>query len=107
GIHLRGTEFLCKVETEEAALDMIAAFTQLYREEARYLDRTAPWIERVGLDYVKSRLLDDPAGFAALRDRFHFAQKHLQKDPWAERAAGAESHLHKHIAEIRPFAVVG
>jgi nitrite reductase (NADH) small subunit len=26
------------------------------------------------------------------------------KDPWAERAAGKEAHLHQHIAEIRPFA---
>ena len=25
----------------------------------------------------------------------------------ADRVAGAEAHLHRHIAEIRPFAVVG
>src|SRR3546814_10642378 len=36
GIHLRGTDLLCKVETEQEALDYCAAFIQLYREEARY-----------------------------------------------------------------------
>jgi nitrite reductase (NADH) large subunit len=107
GIHLRGTDLLCKVATERDALDYCAAFIQLYREEARYLDRTAPWVERVGLDYVKQRIVEDEAGREALRDRFLYAQSFLQTDPWAERAAGAESHLHQHLAEIRPFAVVG
>ena len=107
GIHLRGTDLLCKVATEQEALDYCAAFIQLYREEARYLDRTAPWVERVGLDYVKKRIVDDDIGREALRNRFLYAQSFLQKDPWAERAAGADAHLHQHIAEIRPFAVVG
>ena len=107
GIHLRGTDLLCKVATEAEALDYCAAFIQLYREEARYLDRTAPWVERVGLDYVKQRIVEDAEGRKELRARFLHAQAYLQKDPWAERAAGAESHLHRHIAEIRPFAVVG
>ena len=107
GIHLRGTDLLCKVATEQEALDYCAAFIQLYREEARYLDRTAPWVERVGLDYVKKRIVHDDVGREALRNRFLYAQSFLQKDPWAERAAGADAHLHQHIAEIRPFAVVG
>ncbi|AMO71783.1 nitrite reductase large subunit NirB [Sphingorhabdus sp. M41] len=106
GIHLRGTDFLCKVETEEQALEYIAAFIQLYREEARYLDRTAPWVERVGMDYIKGRIVEDEAGRKKLQKRFLFAQSVHQKDPWAERVAGAEGHLHKHIAEIRPFAVL-
>ncbi|MCW4461482.1 nitrite reductase large subunit NirB [Sphingomonas sp. BT-65] len=107
GIHLRGTDLLCKVATEQEALDYCAAFIQLYREEARYLDRTAPWVERVGLEYIKSRIVEDEEGREALKERFHESQRHLQKDPWAERAAGAERELHQHIAEIRPFAVVG
>ncbi|HTH26954.1 MAG TPA: nitrite reductase large subunit NirB [Sphingobium sp.] len=107
GIHLRGTDLLCKVATEREALDYCAAFIQLYREEARYLDRTAPWVERVGLEYVKQRIVEDEVGREALRNRFLHAQSFLQVDPWAERAAGKEAHLHQHLAEIRPFAVVG
>ena len=106
GIHLRGTDFLWKVATQAEAMEYCGAFIQLYREEARYLDRTAPWVERVGLDYVKARVVDDDEGRAALYRRFLTAQSHSQTDPWAERVAGAEAHIHKHIAEIRPFAVV-
>ncbi|SDA36849.1 nitrite reductase large subunit NirB [Sphingomonas sp. NFR15] len=102
GIKLRGTDFLCKVATEREALDYCAAFIQLYREEARYLDRTAPWVERVGLDYIKRRIVEDAQGRAALTARFHQSQAFLQDDPWARRAAGEDHKLHQHLAEIRP-----
>ena len=89
GIHLRGTDLLCKVATEEEVLEYCAAFLQLYREEAHYLERTAPWVERVGLAYVKSRLLEDAEARRALRARFLHAQRFAQVDPWAERAGDA------------------
>jgi nitrite reductase (NADH) large subunit len=106
GIHLRGTDPLCKVETEQEALDYCAAFIQLYREEARYLDRTAPWVERVGMDYIKSRIVEDDAGREALRARFLFSQSFMQDDPWEKRAAGEDYKLHQHLAEIRPMVLV-
>lgn len=102
GIKLRGTDFLCKVATEEEALEYCAAFIQLYREEARYLDRTAPWVERVGLDYIKRRIVEDTAGRRALHARFLHSQSFMQDDPWAKRAAGEDYKLHQHLAEIRP-----
>ena len=102
-IDLRGTDALCKVATEEEALEYCAAFIQLYREEARYLDRTAPWIERVGMDYVKSRIVEDAEGRMALAARFAFSQSIYQVDPWAKRAAGEDAKLHQHLAEVRPF----
>ena len=49
GIHVRATDLLCKVTTEGEVLEYCGAYLQLYREEARYLERTAPWLERVGL----------------------------------------------------------
>ena len=106
GIHVRVTDLLCKVSTEQEALDYCAAFTQLYREEARYLERTAPWIERVGVDYVKARIVEDDAGREALRARFLFSQQFMQDDPWAERVAGEHAELHQHIAQVRPLETV-
>lgn len=103
GIHLRGTDALCKVETEQEALDYCAAFIQLYREEARYLDRTAPWVERVGMDYIKSRIVEDADGREALRQRFVYSQSFMQDDPWEKRANGEDYKLHQHLAEIRPL----
>lgn len=103
GIHLRGTDALCKVETEQEALDYCAAFIQLYREEARYLDRTAPWVQRVGMDYIKSRIVEDADGREALRQRFVYSQSFMQDDPWEKRANGEDYKLHQHLAEIRPL----
>jgi len=88
GIKVRVADFLCKVDTEAEVLEYTAAFMQLYREEARYLERTAHWIERVGLNTVKTRLVDDPQGRADLCWRFVQSQLTAQSDPWAERAAG-------------------
>lgn len=100
GIHVRATDLLCKVSTEQEALDVCAAFIQLYREEARYLERTAPWIERVGLDHVKARLLETPGAIADYAARFHHSQSFSQEDPWAERAAGARADLHQHLEPL-------
>jgi nitrite reductase (NADH) large subunit len=106
GIKLRGTELLCKVETEQQAMDHCAAFIQLYREEARYLDRTAPWIERVGIDYVRSRIVDDEIGREALTARFLFSQSFFQEDPWEKRAAGAQRELHSPIGIFQPVGAL-
>jgi len=89
GIKVRACDFLVKVETESQVLEWCGAFIQLYREEARYLERTAPWIERVGMDHIRARLVDDPDGRKALHQRFLLSQQTCQTDPWAERAGGA------------------
>jgi nitrite reductase (NADH) large subunit len=92
GIKVRVTDFLCKVETEEQVLEYCGAFMQLYREQANYLDRTAPWIERVGLAYVKQHICDDAAGRGELYARFLESQHYSQIDPWQARANGQEAH---------------
>lgn len=102
GIHVRVTDLLCKVATEQEAMDHCAAFIQLYREEARYLERTAPWIERVGVEQIKARIVDDEAGREALRARFLYAQSFSQDDPWAQRAEGAEAEHHAPMARFTP-----
>ncbi len=102
GIKLRGTDLLCKVATEEEAMEYCGAFMQLYREEARYLERTAPWLERVGLAYVRQRIVEDGEGRKALHQRFLASQQYAQIDPWAERASGrVDAH------EFQPLRRVG
>ena len=103
GIHVRATDLLCKVETEAEAMEICAAFVQLYREDAHYLERTAPWLERKGLDWIKAQLFEDPDSVPALAARFRFSQRFMQDDPWAKRAAGERADLHSHLAEIRPL----
>jgi len=89
GMDVKATEFLCKVASEDEVLEIVAAFVQLYRESARYLHRPYKWIARVGLDWVKSRVVDDLDSRRALHARFMLSQSVYQNDPWAERAQGA------------------
>ena len=89
GIKTEAAQFLCKVKTSEEVLEYSGAFLQLYREEARYLDRTVHWVARVGLDYVKKHVLEDAKGRKALFERLLYAIQG-EKDPWQERAAGLE-----------------
>lgn len=81
GIKVRVTDLLCKVETDEELIQYTKAFMQFYREDAFYLERTAHWVERVGLQYVKDVILNkEKREFYALR--FEESQKSAQVDPW-------------------------
>ncbi len=105
GIRVRATDLLCKVETEREVLEMSAAFVQLYREDAHYLERTAPWVERQGLEWIKARLLEDEGAVRKLAARFHYSQQFMQDDPWAKRAGGERRDLHSHLAQVRPLSL--
>jgi len=100
GVKVRVTDFLCKVETEDEVLEYCGAFMQMYREEAHYLDRTAPWIERVGLAHIKQHVVDDAVTRAALYERFLESQRYSQDDPWKERAEGKDAHEYATLATI-------
>ena len=84
GMDVKETERLADVATEEEAIEMITAFIQLYRENAKYLDRPYKWVAKVGLDWVKERVVDDPDERKRLVEAFELSQSVYRKDPWAE-----------------------
>ncbi|MGP8123253.1 MAG: nitrite reductase large subunit NirB [Xanthobacteraceae bacterium] len=92
GLHVRATDLLGHVDTEEEAIEHVAAILQLYREQAQYLDRVYKWVEKVGLEAVRAAIMDDHEGRRALVERFQKSQRAVRRDPWAERAAGRELH---------------
>src|SRR3989338_4177275 len=86
GVKVRACDLLCKVATQEEVFEYAGAFLQLYRDEGRYLERTAQWVERIGLSHIKQRIVADAEGRKALYARLLESQKYAQVDPWAERA---------------------
>lgn len=96
GMDVREVERLIDVETKEETIVVIKAMTQLYRENAKYLDRIYKWMNKVGLDWIRERI-SDPAERDALATRFDLSQTVYQKDPWAE-------HAQKKAAIYRPVA---
>ncbi|HTI66272.1 MAG TPA: nitrite reductase large subunit NirB [Caulobacteraceae bacterium] len=97
GLHIRGTEVLTRVATEQEAVWVICALVQLYREEGWYLERIYKWMDRVGLDSIKAALADEDDR-RALYDRFAYSQRFARIDPWAERVAG------RHHEQFNPMS---
>jgi nitrite reductase (NADH) large subunit len=83
GIKTEVAEFFTKLKTAEEVLEYTGAFMQLYRLEGWYLERTVHYVNRVGLDYVKKKILDDHEGRKALWDQLQFALDG-EPDPWFE-----------------------
>ena len=90
GMDLRETERLADVATEQEAIDLTVAFIQLYRENAKYLDRPYRWVEKVGLDWVRERVADDAEERTRLIAAFELSQSIYRRDPWADHAKQTE-----------------
>ncbi|WP_300708150.1 nitrite reductase large subunit NirB [Limnohabitans sp.] len=83
GIKTEVAHFFTKLKTAEEVLEYTGAFMQLYREEGWYLERTVHYINRVGLDYVKKKILDDAPLRQALWAKLQAALEG-EPDPWFE-----------------------
>ncbi len=101
GLDIKGTEILGLVKTESEALDVIVALVQMYREQARYLERIYKWAKRIGIEEIRRQVMDDVERRKAFFDRFVFSQKFAQVDPWSERVSGKDKH------EFRSLATAG
>ena len=87
GIKTEVAQFLCKVKHDEEVMAYSGAFLQLYREEGWYLERTCHFLARVGLDYVKRRVVADDPGRQALHARLLDSLKNA-RDPWQTNRTG-------------------
>jgi nitrite reductase (NADH) large subunit len=81
GIKTEVAQFFCKVTTDEEVMEYSGAFLQLYREEGWYLERTCHYMERVGLEYIKSKIVEDAEGRKSYYNRLLDSLKGA-KDPW-------------------------
>ncbi|QMV42947.1 nitrite reductase large subunit NirB [Cohnella cholangitidis] len=82
GTRVRAAELLVKVKTEDEVLEWTGAFLQHYRETANFNERTAEWVQRVGLQNVKDALAlqaDREALVARIEKTLG-----LMKDPWQQ-----------------------
>ena len=82
-MEVRETVPLADAATEDEAVQIIAAMTQLYRENARYLDRIHKWVDRVGVEWVRGQIAD-LENRGALAGRFDLSQSVYRKDPWSD-----------------------
>ncbi len=103
GMDVKQTESLVDVATEAEVEEWVAAFVQMYRENAKYLDRAYKWVAKVGLDWVKQELSDVDTR-KALVERFNVSQGVYQKDPWADHISNRPEQ-YRHLADLTEEAV--
>jgi nitrite reductase (NADH) large subunit len=106
GLHVRPTDLLGHVATEEEVLEYVAAVLQLYRETATYLERMYKWVDDLGLEQIRTAIMHDHDGRRALVERFHKSQRAVRRDPWAERAAGHAQREFTPLAVLAPITAI-
>jgi nitrite reductase (NADH) large subunit len=85
GMSVRAADELAQVETPEEVMKVTSAFLQYYRENAEYKERTYDFVPRIGLEKIRSIVLDEESGEPErLRQRLREA-KEAAFDPWKER----------------------
>jgi nitrite reductase (NADH) large subunit len=92
GSSVRKGDVLCAVDSHEDVLRYMGRFIQYYRENAKYLERTHGFVQRLGIDKIRSVVVEDSEGIAERLEREIAASKAAYRDPWQEAyAAPAEN----------------
>jgi nitrite reductase (NADH) large subunit len=93
GSHVRKGDVLCTVTGDDAVIRMTGRFTQWYRENAKYKERTHNFVERMGIERVRAVIVDDSEGIAdALDAAIDASAQGVTADPWRERDAPKTPH---------------
>jgi len=74
---------LATVKTEEEIFDICDAFIEFYRENANYLERTSYFVERVGINTIREKILEDKMNMERLKENLRKTIDNY-KDPWKE-----------------------
>ncbi|KWX79335.1 nitrite reductase [Paenibacillus riograndensis] len=102
GVHVRATDLLCVVKTDDEVIEWASAFLQYYREQAGWNERTAQWVERVGLDSIKE-VLEVRENRLALQERIQTALS-VTTDPWKQIVN--EPELRKNFEQLSEMKTV-
>ena len=84
GSRVRRGDVLCIVDSHDDVLKYMGRFMQYYRENAKYLERTYGFVERVGIEHVRSVLIDGSEGICERLDAEIQTSVDAYKDPWLE-----------------------
>jgi nitrite reductase (NADH) large subunit len=90
GSQVRKGDVLCTVGSHDDALKLMGRFMQYYRENAKYKERTYSFVERIGIERLRSVLIDDSEGICGGLDSAMDEAVAAYRDPWAE--GGAPKH---------------
>jgi len=87
GAHVRKGDLLCAVDNHDDALRYAGRFIQYYRENAKYLERSYGFVERIGIATLRAIVVDDREGLGAGLEARLQASIDAYVDPWQEAMA--------------------
>jgi nitrite reductase (NADH) large subunit len=105
GIKVRACDLLCLVKDEDEVVEITKAYLQHYRETAKHGERSAPWLDRIGLQKVKDVVVNDQEGRAALVARCEAYLSTLTTDPWQERIKDANRSERREFNEYKVIEI--
>ncbi|MBA4191076.1 MAG: nitrite reductase large subunit [Planctomycetaceae bacterium] len=85
GAHVRKSDVLCRVKTQAEAIKVIGRFLIYYRDNAKWLERTYDFVPRIGLENVRSIIVEDSLGIGSQLDLEVEKTAAAYLDPWLER----------------------
>ncbi len=92
GSTVRKGDLLCTVDSHDDVLRFMGRFMQYYREQAKYLERTYSFVERIGIERLRQALVEDRESICQRLDAEIEAAVRAYEDPWREGRAP----LHRH-----------
>ena len=84
GATVRKGDLLATVDSPQEVLRLTGRFLQFYRENANWLERTYDFVPRVGLERIRSVLLEDSEGIVAQLDANMQRSVDAHTDPWGQ-----------------------
>jgi nitrite reductase (NADH) large subunit len=85
GAHIRKGDLLATVDHPDTVKLLTGRFMQYYRERANWLERTYSFVPRVGIEHLRSVIVDDAEGLGARLDAAMQESVDSYVDPWTER----------------------
>ncbi len=84
GSHVRKGDLLATLADPDEVITLVGRFLQYYRENAKWLERTYAWVPRVGIEKIRSVVIDDAEGIAERLDAGMQRAIDAYQDPWQE-----------------------
>jgi len=86
GSTVRKGDRLCTVDSHADVLKYMGRFIQYYRENAKYMERSYGFVERLGIEHLHAVLVEDSQSICACLDAEIEAAVAAYRDPWASDA---------------------
>jgi nitrite reductase (NADH) large subunit len=102
GSKVRKADLLITVDTHDEVLKYMGRFMQYYRENAKYLERTYDFVERLGVDKLQRVLVDDEEGIGERLDTDIQAAVDAYVDPWQEASRPVHPEQFTNIVDALP-----